>query len=162
MAETEAGQGSRAAHRGETPDDEDFETLGFHEFLPTTEEVVAARRFVHETLLAQGASRDVIAGAELVADEFALNAVRHAGTFFSVAVEAAPGAVKIAVRDDSGAYPHLRHNSLESIAGRGLSIVAMTAEQWGVESLGRGKEVWAELRWPTGDGATPVAVAGRG
>ena len=120
--------------------------MGFHEFAPTTEAVVSARRFVHDTLVAQGAADNVVASAELGADEFALNAVRHAGSFFSVAVETAPGVVKIAVRDDSGAFPRLHAHSLESITGRGLSIVAMTAEQWGAESLGRGKEVWAELR----------------
>jgi anti-sigma regulatory factor (Ser/Thr protein kinase) len=128
------------------PELKEFTTIGFHEFLPTNHAVVAARRFVHQTLAAQGATADTIAAAELVADEFALNAVRHAGTFFSVAVETASGAVRIAVRDDAGAYPELHDHALESIGGRGLSIVAMTAEQWGAESLGRGKEVWAEIR----------------
>lgn len=128
------------------PDPEDFTTIGFQEFLPTNDAVVAARRFVHQTLAAHGATDGAIAAAELVADEFALNAVRHAGTFFSVAVETAPGAVRIAVRDDAGAFPHLHDHALESIGGRGLSIVAMTAEQWGAEPLGHGKEVWAELR----------------
>jgi anti-sigma regulatory factor (Ser/Thr protein kinase) len=125
---------------------EEFGVLGFHEYLPTPEEIVSARHFVHETLSASGAQEDVIAAAELVVDEFALNAVRHAGTFFSVSIEEAPGAVRIAVRDDSNAFPEVRDHVVLSISGRGLSIVASTAEQWGAESLGRGKEVWAVLR----------------
>lgn len=125
---------------------EDFGVLGFHEYLPTAEEIVAARRFVHETLADAGADEDVRAAAELVVDEFALNAVRHAGTFFSVSVEKGPDAVRIAVRDDSDVFPAVQEHVVLSISGRGLSIVASTAEQWGAQSLGRGKEVWAVLR----------------
>lgn len=125
---------------------EDFGVLGFREYLPTVEEIVSARHFVHETLAATGTHEDVIAAAELVVDEFALNAMRHAGTFFSVSVEEAPGAVRIAVRDDSDVFPTMQEHVVLSISGRGLSIVASTAEQWGAQSLGRGKEVWAVLR----------------
>jgi anti-sigma regulatory factor (Ser/Thr protein kinase) len=124
----------------------DFDVLGFHEFFPTAEEIGAARHFVHDTLAAQGTDPDITAAAELVVDEFALNAVRHAGTFFSVVVERGPQGVRVAVRDDSNVFPRMREHVVLSISGRGLSIVASTAEQWGAESLGRGKEVWAMLR----------------
>lgn len=140
---TNASDGGQGALPPALPD---FKVLGFHEYLPTTEETVAARRFVHETLSDAGAAEDVIAAAELVVDEFALNAMRHAGTFFSVSVEHAPGAVRIAVRDDSNVFPEVKEHVVLSISGRGLSIVASTAEQWGTEALGRGKEVWAVLR----------------
>ena len=55
--------------------------------------------------------------------------------------------LRVAVRDDSRNFPRLSAHALDSISGRGLSIVAMTAEHWGAESLGRGKEVWADLHW---------------
>jgi anti-sigma regulatory factor (Ser/Thr protein kinase) len=129
-----------------SPDADDFGVLGFHEYLPTAEEIVSARHFVEETLGAAGVHDDVIAAAELVVDEFALNAVRHAGTFFSVSVEEAAGAVRIAVRDDSNVFPEVREHVVLSISGRGLSIVGSTAEEWGAQSLGLGKEVWAVLR----------------
>lgn len=129
------------------PNEVEFEVLGFHEFLPTPEEVVAARHFANETLAAQGITKKMIAAAELVVDEFALNAVQHAGTFFSVGIEGAGGMVRVAVRDDSDVFPVVREHVVLSINGRGLSIVASTAEQWGTEALGRGKEVWALLRW---------------
>jgi anti-sigma regulatory factor (Ser/Thr protein kinase) len=125
---------------------DDFDVVGFHEYLPTTDEIVSARHFVHETLAASGVQPDVIAAAEMVVEEFAVNAVRHTGTFFSVSVEEALGAVRIAVRDDSNVFPEVREHVVLSIGGRGLSIVASTAEEWGAESLGRGKEVWAVLR----------------
>jgi anti-sigma regulatory factor (Ser/Thr protein kinase) len=120
--------------------------LGFHEFLPTAVEVVSARRFVRDVLVADGRPLEVVAAAELVVDEFALNATRHAGTFFSVLVESTPGVVRVAVRDDSDVFPQVRPHIVTSIAGRGLSIVASTAEEWGADPLGRGKEVWALLR----------------
>lgn len=122
-----------------------FEVLGFREFMPTPEDIVAARHFARE-VLAGVVEPELIAAAELVVDEFALNAVRHAGTFFSVGIESADNMVRIAVRDDSDVFPTVREHVLLSIAGRGLSIVASTAEEWGAESLGRGKEVWAVLR----------------
>ncbi len=124
----------------------DLEVVGFHEFVPTPEDVSAARHFVGQVLREQGASEDMVASAELVVDEFALNAVRHAGSFFSVVVEHGPGMAKVAVRDDSDVFPAVREHVVLSIAGRGLSIVASTAEEWGAESLGHGKEVWAPLR----------------
>lgn len=128
-------------------EEEDFEVIGFHEFAPSAEEVVAARHFVRETLEGRGdVPGHVIDGAELAVDEFSVNAVRHAGTFFAVSVAVGPGAVKVAVRDDSDVFPHIRDHTLLSMAGRGLSIVASTVEQWGATSLGHGKEVWAELR----------------
>ena len=139
MAAVEEGRGVRLT-------DVEFEVLGFHEFLPTSEEIVAARHFAHDTLAGQVVTAEMVAAAELVVDEFALNAVRHAGTFFSVGIERADDMVRIAVRDDSDVFPTVREHVLTSIAGRGLSIVAATAEQWGTESLGRGKEVWAVLR----------------
>lgn len=140
------GLGGGPGDDGQPGGDNEYDVLGFREYLPTPDEIVSARHFVHETLTAAGKDEDVIAASELVVDEFALNAMRHAGTFFSVSVEGAPGAVRIAVRDDSNAFPSVQEHVVLSISGRGLSIVASTAEQWGAQSLGRGKEVWAVLR----------------
>lgn len=141
-----AQSGPLDGHGVASPGTEEFGVLGFHEYLPTAEEIVSARHFVHDTLAASGADEDIIASSELVVEEFALNAVRHAGTFFSVSVEEAPGAVRIAVRDDSNRFPEMREHVALSISGRGLSIVGSTAEEWGAQSLGRGKEVWAVVR----------------
>jgi anti-sigma regulatory factor (Ser/Thr protein kinase) len=125
--------------------DEAFETAGFHEYTPTADSVAEARHFVGDILTARNFGTDHIFGCQLVADEFATNALVHAGTFFSVAVEIAGDRVRVAVRDDSGAFPVLRESSLESLEGRGLSIVAKESEEWGSDSLGLGKETWAEV-----------------
>ena len=34
-----------------------------------------------------------------------------------------------------------------AVSGRGLTIVASLAEDWGVEEEGAGKRVWARLPW---------------
>lgn len=127
-----------------TPDD--LEVVGFREYLPNTDDVVHARHFVREVLRAGGAGADDVAAAELVVGELALNVVRHAGTSFSVLVQLAPGLIKVAVRDDSDTVPRTRPHLVGAVTGRGLSMVASTTDEWGVEPLGRGKEVWAVVR----------------
>ncbi|HVX20088.1 MAG TPA: hypothetical protein VHB02_01935 [Acidimicrobiales bacterium] len=133
-------------HDVDLADAADREVVGFREFLATAEEVVDARHFVHGVLAERGVDGDLVAAADLVVEEFALNAVRQTGTFFSVLVELVPGSVRVAVRDDSDASPTLGAAARTSIAQLGRSIIASTTEQWGAESLGHGKEVWALLR----------------
>ncbi|MGH9092763.1 MAG: ATP-binding protein [Acidimicrobiales bacterium] len=137
-----AGAPAAASHADAT-----LETVGFREFLPTATGIRSARLFVEQTLRKARTPDEVVAAAVLVADEFSLNAVEHAGTSFSVALELGPGTLRVAVRDDARAFPGPSPHSLGSAGGRGLTIVATTAEEWGAESLGRGKEVWADLHW---------------
>lgn len=135
-------------HRvGGSGDRPTLETVGFREFRPTVAGVRSARRFVEQALRKARAPAEVAAAAALVADEFALNAVEHAGSFFSVSLELGPRELRVAVRDDARSFPELSPHTLGSVGGNGLLIVAMTAEEWGAESLGRGKEVWADLHW---------------
>jgi anti-sigma regulatory factor (Ser/Thr protein kinase) len=124
----------------------DLRVLGFHEYLPQAGDVAEARHFVRQALEADGADPDFIGAAELIVDEFALNAVTHAHSFFSVLVERGDSAVRVGVRDDSDVIPKIPDHLTTSLHGRGLTIVAKTAEEWGTEPLGRGKEVWALLR----------------
>jgi hypothetical protein len=51
----------------------------------------------------------------------------------------------VAVTDKSTAEPVLRPLDAASESGRGLALVAALACQWGTESLGWGKRVWADL-----------------
>ena len=123
-----------------------LQVLGFREYLPHVRDVADARHFVARLLEADGAGDHLIHAAELIVDELALNAVLHAHSFFSVLVEHGDGVVRVAVRDDSNVVPMIPSHVTSAIHGRGLTIVAMTAQQWGSESLGQGKEVWALLR----------------
>jgi anti-sigma regulatory factor (Ser/Thr protein kinase) len=126
--------------------DEEFDVLGFHEYGPSPEEIVEARHFVGEVLAANGVAPDLIGEAELVVDEFAINAVNHAHSFFSVLIEHGDAGFRVSVRDDSDQVPAIANHVALSDAGRGLGIVERTALQWGTVPLGHGKEVWAVLR----------------
>ena len=120
-------------------------TIGFREFTPAPDCVRDVRQFVEETLQRVGVEEDVQFECQLVADELAANAVLHAGSIFSVAVELTQELVRIAVRDESNDRPVEKHAEAGEEGGRGLVIVAGTASGWGSVPLGRGKEIWADV-----------------
>lgn len=120
-------------------------TIGFREFSPSPDCVGEVRQFVKETLERVGLDKNVIFECALVADELAANAVLHAGSIFSVAIELTEEFVRIAVRDESDSPPVPQHTALGEEGGRGLVIVAGTASGWGSVTLGRGKETWADV-----------------
>ncbi len=83
--------------------------------------------------------------AEIIASEFATNAVRHARSPFCVSVTRTPTTIRIAVRDASPDYPrHIVHDGPE-FGGRGIRLVAALATDWGTVAEADGKTVWAEV-----------------
>jgi anti-sigma regulatory factor (Ser/Thr protein kinase) len=126
----------------------EVQTVGFREFTPSVECEHEVRLFVAETLEAKGVDGDCIFECQLVADELADNALRHAGSIFSVAVELTDSFVRIAVRDESNVSAMEQFGPPEGQGGRGLAIVSGTASGWGTVPLGRGKETWADVTRP--------------
>jgi hypothetical protein len=126
----------------------EVQTVGFREFTPSAECLREVRLFVLEALAKGGMDADLVFECQLVADELATNAVLHAGSIFSVAVELTDTSVRIAVRDDSNAPLVQQDSPPEAQEGRGLAIVSGTAGGWGTVPLGRGKETWADLSRP--------------
>lgn len=120
-------------------------TIGFREFTPSDDCGRDVRHFVKETLGRVGLDHDTIFQCQLVADELAANAARHAGSIFSVAIELTQKRVRIAVRDESNNRPVRRRAAPGEESGRGLAIVSGTASGWGSVPLGRGKEIWADV-----------------
>lgn len=120
-------------------------TIGFREFTPSPDCVGEVRQFVKESLERVDLDKNGIFECALVADELAANAVLHAGSIFSVAIELTEEFVRIAVRDESDSPPVPRHTAPGEESGRGLVIVAGTASGWGSVTLGRGKETWADV-----------------
>jgi anti-sigma regulatory factor (Ser/Thr protein kinase) len=126
-----------------------------HDYRPTLAVPAAGRRFTREHLqqvLTDAPPReDVIADAELVVSELLTNAVRAGCRVARLSVVVHRDLVRISVADDAPGVPH--HRSRVDVADRtpggwGLWILDEIAEEWAVETLIPGKEVWAELAVP--------------
>ena len=84
--------------------------------------------------------------AVLLLSELVTNAVVHAGTQIQVTIQLDGDVLRVEVRDDNPRIPRVKHFSMLSGTGRGLALVAGTAQHWDVEPLPEGgKKVWFEL-----------------
>jgi hypothetical protein len=82
----------------------------------------------------------------LVAGELAANAVRHAHSAFTVRLAQVEQAVLVSVHDGSPIAPRLLAPRLTDTAGRGLFLVDLVSNDWGVTPAPReGKSVWASF-----------------
>ena len=105
--------------------------------------MATARRFVREHLTGHDLPR-LVDDVTLVASELATNALRHAGTAFTVTITAFADDVVLAVGDGSLAMPVLVDAGDDDVVGRGMAIVDVVSRDWGVEVDGDvGKSVWA-------------------
>jgi anti-sigma regulatory factor (Ser/Thr protein kinase) len=117
--------------------------------------VGSARHFVVETLLDMGFEPWP---ADLVVTELATNALRHAGTPFTVSVTV-DGQVTIEVSDGSGAVPAPRESASDE-DGRGLQLVDALVLDWGVDVADATKSVWCRLALqPAGGSTVPTRSA---
>lgn len=90
---------------------------------------------------------DLAWAVELLIDELAGNAVRHARTPFSVALVWDGGTLRGEVTDVNPEPPQPRlATGADELGGRGLLLVSQVADRWGFEAHSRGKTVWFELR----------------
>ena len=103
----------------------------------------AARRFVAAAL---GSGDEVAELAVLLVSELASNAVLHARTDFDLVVDVGDSRIRVEVIDGSPTLPLLKSYVANSITGRGLHMVAASADRWGFELYHEGKIVWFELR----------------
>jgi hypothetical protein len=111
---------------------------------PEAASVREARRFTVDTLRGWG-REDLTTDAALLVTELVTNAVLHARTVIQVCLRKLENSVRLEVRDGSAARPSLRYHGPEATTGRGLAMVALLAESWGVDVVGDGKSVWAHL-----------------
>jgi len=143
-----------------------------HTWSAATTNVADARDFVALRLAEHGLDI-AVPDARLVVSELATNAIRHAGTRFTLTLLVQDGSVLLTVTDPSETWPALAADPLlaadlspadgvgvvdgvglvdgVSLAegGRGLGIVAALSSSWGVtpEPHG-GKSVWAVITTP--------------
>jgi anti-sigma regulatory factor (Ser/Thr protein kinase) len=101
-----------------------------------------ARRFIASSL---DAGNEVGELAVLLVSELASNAVLHARTDFELVVDIDDVRLRVEVHDENPALPMLKDYVAESVTGRGLHMVAATADNWGFQASGHGKVVWFEL-----------------
>jgi hypothetical protein len=87
----------------------------------------------------------VVPSAQLVVSELAANAVLHARTPFTVAVELVGDCVRVSVSDRSPIPPQAKRTTASAATGRGLALVAAIAGEHGVERTDHGKRVWVDL-----------------
>lgn len=89
---------------------------------------------------------DEVAGAlEVVISELVTNALRARCDTVRVHLSVDSDRIRVGVEDDAPGRPTLLRPATTDTHGRGLIIVTMLAEDWGVRALSAGKEVWAEL-----------------
>jgi anti-sigma regulatory factor (Ser/Thr protein kinase) len=130
------------------------------------ERIAEARRQVRE-LLHDWTSDDQIDSAVLLVSEMLTNVLVHtdADALLVAEVTGGPGErrMRIEVTDTSDDLPHKRRPGELASSGRGLVLIGLLADEWGVAPRGEGKSIWFELYEPDGpggDGAADEDAAG--
>ena len=127
------------------------------ELPPEPESPTRARRFARAQL-ADALPSDAVESVALLVTELVTNAVVHARTPLRVVVEPASDSVRIEVEDGSLREPVLRDRRVDEISGRGLQLVDVIADEWGVETTETGKRVWCVVSLASDEG--PASSAG--
>jgi anti-sigma regulatory factor (Ser/Thr protein kinase) len=120
--------------------------------------VPRARRFVTDALTAWNCDDAGWAAAQIVA-ELAGNCALHARTEFVVRLLLGSGGLRLEVTDSSPTRPQLRQYGAEATTGRGLQLVEVLSDAWGVDQRLDGKTVWVQLRQGAGAGDDADAEA---
>jgi anti-sigma regulatory factor (Ser/Thr protein kinase) len=89
---------------------------------------------------------DLCAVAELLTDELLTNAVQHGGGQFRLAASVKESKLRVVVSDHFTSVPVTVYPSGHDWErGRGMTIVAAMATNWGIERAGSDKSIWFEL-----------------
>jgi anti-sigma regulatory factor (Ser/Thr protein kinase) len=103
--------------------------------------VHAARRFATDTL--RGSGVRTLEAIELMVSELATNCIRHERASFHIAILGSAREIRIEVTDSGSGTPMMRSPGPDEPSGRGLQIVDMLSERWGVvPEEPSGKTVW--------------------
>ena len=111
------------------------------EFPAIPQSVHAARRFATDTL--SGSPASTVEAVELMVSELATNCIRHERTNFHITILGSAQEIRIEVTDSGSGTPTMRSPGPDEPSGRGLQIVDMLSDSWGVEpEHPSGKTVW--------------------
>ncbi|MFJ6080502.1 SpoIIE family protein phosphatase [Streptomyces sp. NPDC092369] len=117
------------------------------------EALTQARHMIRAAVRSWGA-RDRADEIELVADELITNALMHTEGAAIVTLRVLTDGdrrLRVEVEDSSSALPRRREAGESGVSGRGLLLVDLLTDAWGVEARGGGKCVWCEFVMPAGD-----------
>ncbi|MER5490071.1 SpoIIE family protein phosphatase [Streptomyces sp. NPDC002490] len=110
--------------------------------------IAAARQQLRE-LLHDWTDREQVDSAVLMVSEMVTNVLVHTDGDAVLAAEVTgePGrrALRVEVTDTSDDLPHRREPGELASSGRGLVLMELLADTWGVEPRGEGKTIWFEL-----------------
>ncbi|MDX2629018.1 ATP-binding protein [Streptomyces scabiei] len=130
-------------------------------FLAEPEEVAALRRVLRVHLALWGLG-ELIDAAQLCVSEIVSNVITHVGpgTPTTLAVSMKGTRLRIEVHDpDTRALPVVVSAGVDSETGRGMDLVTLTADHWGVQLLTDRKVTWCEfstgLASPNGHAPSP-------
>ena len=106
---------------------------------------------------------DLLDDALLLISEIVTNAILHGGPPIVLAIDCDGVGLHVRVRDGAPAAPVQRDAGEDAENGRGMSLVELISDTWGVAPVadehGLGKEVWFELRLQGSRGAGGTAQA---
>jgi anti-sigma regulatory factor (Ser/Thr protein kinase) len=107
-----------------------------------------ARQQLRE-LLHDWTSQDQVDSAVLLLSEMLTNVLVHtdADALLLAEVRGGPGErrMRVEVTDSSDDLPHKRRPGELASSGRGLVLIELLADAWGVAPQGEGKSIWFEL-----------------
>lgn len=90
---------------------------------------------------------DQLDTAQLLVSELVTNAVRYGIPPLTLAVDCQQhGGMRVRVTDGSARAPVLRDAAASEESGRGLGLVDLLSDDWGVHPSEDGKTVWFQLR----------------
>jgi anti-sigma regulatory factor (Ser/Thr protein kinase) len=117
-------------------------------------ELVAVREARHFARAAvKGLPGDVVDAVELMVSELATNSVKHATSPFELLIDRGAKQIRVEVTDTGRGEPIARDPAPSDPTGRGLLIVDLMSDEWGVRRKGEAKTVWFLLHIDrSGDG----------
>ncbi|MCX4628670.1 SpoIIE family protein phosphatase [Streptomyces sp. NBC_01443] len=119
------------------------------------ERIAGARRQIRE-LLHDWADEEQVDSAVLIVSEMVTNVLMHTDGDALLVAEAVgelgTRRLRIEVADASDELPHKRHPGEMASSGRGVLLMEMLADTWGVDPRGEGKSIWFEMYEPAKDG----------
>ncbi len=121
------------------------------------ERVAGARQQLRE-LLHDWTSEDQVDSAVLLVSEVITNVLVHTDADALLVAEligtASSRRIRVEVTDGSDDFPHKRHPGELASSGRGLVLMELLADAWGVDPRGDGKSIWFELHERQGLGGS--------